>query len=172
VQVYQACRDVLFEDAASARTSLPRALEAAREGGLRMETLLRVYQSRFEREQGNLVAAAEAAEAALARALDPVLANPWDEIIARRAVAALLPGDEGTVHLRRALALAELTGNVLQLGLVHLALAEREPVNEAAVVELETAEALFNEARATSLLALTSSVRGALQRRATVRQSA
>ncbi|QSQ27941.1 protein kinase [Pyxidicoccus parkwayensis] len=172
VQVYQACRDVLFEDAAAARQSLPRALEAAREGGLRMETLLRVYQSRFEREQGNLLSAAEAAEAALTRALDPVLANPWDEIIARRAVAALLPGEEGTVHLRRALALAELTGNVLQMGLVHLALAEREPVTEAAVVELETAEALFTEARATSLLAQASSVRGVLQRRASVRQSA
>jgi hypothetical protein len=171
-QVYQACRDVLFEDAAAARKSLPKALEAAREGGLRVETLLRVYQSRFEREQGNFLAASEAAEAALTRALDPVLANPWDEIVARRAVAALLPGEEGTVHLRRALALAELTGNVLQMGLVHLALAEREPANEAAVVELETAEALFTEARATSLLSLTSSVRGALQRRAGVRQSA
>lgn len=172
VQVYQACRDVLFEDAAAARKSLPKALEAAREGGLRMETLLRVYQSRFEREQGNLVAAAEAAQAALTRALDPLLANPWDEIVARRAVAALLPGVEGTVHLRRALALAELTGNVLQMGLVHLALAEREPVNEAAVVELEVAEALFTEARASSLLSLTSSLRGALQRRGSARQSA
>ncbi|MFP2930425.1 hypothetical protein ACLESO_35550, partial [Pyxidicoccus sp. 3LG] len=87
VQVYQACRDVLFEDAAAARQSLPKALAAAREGGLRMETLLRVYQSRFEREQGNLLSAAEAAEDALTRALDPMLANPWDEIIARRAVA-------------------------------------------------------------------------------------
>ncbi|MCY1020538.1 protein kinase domain-containing protein [Pyxidicoccus sp. MSG2] len=172
VQVYQACRDVLFEDAASARRSLPKALEAAREGGLRMETLLRVYQSRFEREQGNLLAASEAAEAALTRALDPVLANPWDEIVARRAVAVLLPGEEGAVHLRRALALAELTGNVLQMGLVRLALAEREPASEASVVELEAAEALFTEARATSLLSLTSSVRGALQRRAGVRQSA
>ena len=45
-------------------------------------------------------------------------------------------------------------------------------MSEAAVVELETAEALFTEARATSLLSLTSSVRGALQRRASVRQSA
>ncbi len=172
VQVYQACRDVLFEDAAAARQSLPKALAASREGGLRMETLLRVYQSRFEREQGNLLAAAEAAEAALTRALDPVLANPWDEIIARRALAALQPGAEGTAHLRRALALAELTGNVLQMGLVRLSLAEREPLSEAAVAELAAAEALFTEARATSLLSLTSSLRGALQRRAGVRQSA
>ncbi|HZI09670.1 MAG TPA: protein kinase, partial [Myxococcus sp.] len=80
--VYQACRDVLFEDAAAARQSLLRGLVAARDGGIRMETLLRVYQSRFEREQGNFMAAQEAAEAALA--------------------------------------LAELTGNVLQGGLVHL----------------------------------------------------
>lgn len=171
VQVYQACRDVLFEDAAAARESLPRALAAAREGGLRMETLLRVYESRFEREQGNMLSAGDAAEAALARATDPVLANPWDEILARRAMAALLPGEEGTAHLRRALALAELTGNVLQMGLVHLALAEREPLGES-VAELMTAEALFTEARATGLLALTSSLRGALQRRMGVLRSA
>ncbi|WNZ60618.1 hypothetical protein QEG98_32355 [Myxococcus sp. MxC21-1] len=95
LRVYQACRDVLFEDAGAARRSLPAALAAAREGGVRMETLLRVYQSRFEREQGNLVAAQDAAETALARATDPVLANPWDEILSRRALAALLPGEEG-----------------------------------------------------------------------------
>ena len=172
VQVYQACRDVLFEDVAAARKSLPKALAAAREGGLRMETLLRVYQSRFEREQGNLLAATAAAEAALTRALDPVLSNPWDEIVARRALATLQPGDEGTANLRRALALAELTGNVLQMGLVHLALAERESVGEISVAELAAADALFAEARATNLLSLTSSLLGALRRRASVRQSA
>ncbi|MBZ4422140.1 serine/threonine-protein kinase [Myxococcus sp. RHSTA-1-4] len=169
--VYQACRDVLFEDAAAARQSLPRALAAAREGGLRMETLLRVYESRFEREQGNMLSAGDAAEAALARATDPMLANPWDEILARRAMAALLPGEEGTMHLRRALALAELTGNTLQMGLVHLALAEREPLGES-VAELTTAEALFTEARATGLLSLATSVRTALQRRVGVLRSA
>jgi hypothetical protein len=172
VQVYQACRDVLFEDVAAARKSLPKALAAAREGGLRMETLLRVYQSRFEREQGNLLAATAAAEAALTRALDPVRSNPWDEIVARRALATLQPGDEGTANLRRALALAELTGNVLQMGLVHLALAERESVGEISVAELAAADALFAEARATNLLSLTSSLLGALRRRASVRQSA
>lgn len=173
LRVYQACRDVLFEDAGAARRSLPAALAAAREGGVRMETLLRVYQSRFEREQGNLVAAQDAAEAALARATDPVLANPWDEILSRRALAALLPGEEGLVHLRRALALAELTGNVLQVGLVRLSLAERARDAESSVVALEAAEAAFTDARASSLLALASSLRGALQRRAgELRQSA
>ncbi len=60
-----------------------------------METLVRVYQSRFERSQGREAAAREAAEAALARALDPVLENPFDEILARRALAPLVPVDEG-----------------------------------------------------------------------------
>ncbi|NTX00446.1 protein kinase [Myxococcus sp. CA040A] len=172
VQTYQACRDVLFEDAAAVRQSLPRALSSAREGGIRMETLLRVYQSRFEREQGNLEAAREAAQTALSRAVDPVLANPWDEVLARRAMAVLLPGEEGFTHLRRALALAELTGNVLQVGLVHLALAERAVSADAAVVELEAAESAFTEARASNLLAQATSLRGALQRSAESRQSA
>ncbi|NTX33866.1 protein kinase [Myxococcus sp. CA033] len=172
VQTYQACRDVLFEDAAAVRQSLPRALVSAREGGIRMETLLRVYQSRFEREQGNLEAAREAAQTALSRAVDPVLANPWDEVLARRAMAVLLPGEEGFTHLRRALALAELTGNVLQVGLVHLALAERAVSADAAVVELEAAEAAFTEVRASNLLAQATSLRGALQRSAESRQSA
>ncbi|NTX65191.1 protein kinase [Myxococcus sp. CA051A] len=172
VQTYQACRDVLFEDAAAVRQSLPRALVSAREGGIRMETLLRVYQSRFEREQGNLEAAREAAQTALSRAVDPVLANPWDEVLARRAMAVLLPGEEGFTHLRRALALAELTGNVLQVGLVHLALAERAVSADAAVVELEAAESAFTEARASNLLAQATSLRGALQRSAESRQSA
>ncbi|MCP3101168.1 protein kinase [Myxococcus sp. K15C18031901] len=172
VQVYQACRDVLFEDTAAARESLPRALAAAREAGLRMETLLRVYQSRFEREQGHLDAAREAADAALARAVDPLLANPWDEILARRALAALLPGPEGLAHLERALALAEQTGNVLQVGLLHLARAERETSTDAVVAELMGAETAFTEARAPSLLAQASSLRGALERGADARRSA
>ncbi|RKH90953.1 serine/threonine-protein kinase PknK, partial [Corallococcus sp. AB038B] len=137
-------------------------LSSAREGGIRMETLLRVYQSRFEREQGNLEAAREAAQTALSRAVDPVLANPWDEVLARRAMAVLLPGEEGFTHLRRALALEELTGNVLQVGLVHLALAERAVSADAAVVELEAAESAFTEARASNLLAQATSLRGAL----------
>ncbi|WP_083969095.1 serine/threonine-protein kinase [Hyalangium minutum] len=124
VQVYQACRDVLANDVAAARESLPRALEVARTDEFRMETLVRVYQSRFERSQGNEAVAREAAEAALTRALDPVLENPFDEILARRALAPLVPVDEGLAHLAQALARAEETRNVLQVGLVHFALAE------------------------------------------------
>jgi len=124
VQVYTACRDVLANDARAACESLPRALQAARSVEFRMETLVRVYQSRFERAQGREAAAREAAEAALARALDPVLENPFDEILARRALAPLVPVDEGLAHLARALSLAEESRNVLQVGLVHFALAE------------------------------------------------
>jgi eukaryotic-like serine/threonine-protein kinase len=124
VQVYKACRDVLAHDVAAARESLPRALQAARSGEFRMETLVLVYQSRFERTQGREAAAREAAEAALARALEPVLENPFDEILARRALAPLVPVDEGLAHLARALALAEESRNVLQVGLVHFTLAE------------------------------------------------
>jgi len=172
VRVYQACRDILFEDTAAARESLPRALVAASEAGVRMGTLLLVYQSRFEREQGHLDVARAAAEAALARAVEPSLANPWDEILARRALAALLPGPEGRAHLERALVLARQTGNVLQVGLVHLALAEREGAGEAAVAELAEAEAAFTEARAPSLLAQATSLRGVLQRGVDARRSA
>lgn len=124
VQVYQACRDVLANDVAAARESLPRALAVAHTDEFRMETLVRVYQSRFERSQGNEAAAREAAEAALARALDPVLENPFDEILARRALAPLVPVDEGLAYLAQALVRAEETRNVLQVGLVHFALAE------------------------------------------------
>ncbi|MBJ6759489.1 protein kinase [Myxococcaceae bacterium JPH2] len=172
VRVYQACRDVLFEDAAAARESLPRALEAARAGHLRMETLVRVYESRFEREQGNLAAARTAAEAALARALDPVLANPWDEILARRALAPLVPAEEGAQHLRRALLLAEATGNVLQVGHVYLAHAERQPAPEDSVRELEIAERAFLAAKAVNLHALAESLRGAMQRQCLVKRTA
>ena len=76
---------------AAARESLPEALEAARAGDFRMETLVLVYQARFERAQGRPEVAREAAEAALRRAVDPVLANPFDEILARRALAPLVP---------------------------------------------------------------------------------
>ncbi|MBE4749725.1 protein kinase [Corallococcus sp. ZKHCc1 1396] len=164
VQVYQACRDVLFEDAAAARESLPRALEAARQGGLRMETLVHVYQARFERDQGRLPAALAAAQTALARALDPVLANPWDEILARRALAPLVSKEEGDAHLRHALILAEATGNVLQMGLVYLQHAERHGTHEEVMLELEIAERAFGNAKATHLQSLASSLRGPLSR--------
>ncbi len=154
VQVYAACQDVLFGDAAKARESLPKAVEAARRGDFRLETLVRVYQARFERSQGQLVEAREAAEAALARALDPVLSNPFDEILARRALAPLLPYGEALGQLNQALALAEQTGNVLQVAWVNLELAEqhleREPAR--AVPALDAAQKAFTAARATGLL--------------------
>jgi hypothetical protein len=164
VRVYSACRDVLFEDAAAARESLPRALEAARAGDFRMETLVRVYQSRFERAQGHLEAAREAAEAALALAMDPVLANPFDEILSRRALAPLVPEEEGAAHLARALALAEATGNVLQVGLVNLALAER-----GAAGALEAAERALDAAKASALLPRVEALRGTLRSEAGAR---
>jgi hypothetical protein len=169
VEVYGACRDVLCGDAA-ARESLPRALAASRQGGFRMETLVRVYQSRFERTQGRLDVAREAAEAALARAVDPTLANPFDEILARRALAPLLGPDEARAHLAHALAVAERTGNVLQTGWVHLALAElhaeREPWR--ALRELDAAAAAFTAARATGLLPRVAALRGEVEPRALV----
>ncbi|HEX8819474.1 MAG TPA: protein kinase, partial [Archangium sp.] len=166
VLVYSACRDVLFEDAAAARQSLPRALEAAGAGNFRMETLVRVYQSRFELAQGRPEAAREAAEAALGRATDPLLANPFDEILSRRALAPLVPEDERDAHLARALSLAEVTGNVLQVGLVNLALAERwlgrAPAR--AVEAIEAAERAFTAAKASTLLPRVAAIRGELRR--------
>jgi len=165
VLVYSACRDVLFEDADAARVSLPKALEAARAGDFRMETLVRVYQSRFELAQGNPEAAREAAQAALRRAVDPVLANPFDEILSRRALAPLVPEAEGDGHLERARAVAEVTGNVLQLGLVNLALAERwlerEPTR--ALDALDAAERALTAAKASGLLPRVVAIRGELR---------
>ncbi|WP_224248041.1 serine/threonine-protein kinase [Hyalangium gracile] len=161
VQAYSACRDVLANDAAAARESLPRALTLAHSGEFRMETLVRVYQSRFERAQGREAAALEAAEEALARALNPEMENPFDEILARRALAPLVPVDEGMAHLNRALALAAESRNVLQQGLVNLGLAElllpRSPMEASRV--LDAAERLFNAARAPFWLSRISSLR-------------
>ncbi|XXF76728.1 protein kinase [Myxococcaceae bacterium GXIMD 01537] len=168
VQVYSACQDVLLGDAAAARESLPRALEASRQGGFRMETLVRVYEARFEWAQGRREQALEAGEAALSRALDPRLANPFDEILARRALAPLVARAEGLAHLAQAQALAERTGNVLQVGWVSLARAEllREVEPGPALAALEVAERAFTTARATSLLPRVASLRGALERSA------
>ncbi|HYH98663.1 protein kinase domain-containing protein [Hyalangium sp.] len=161
VQVYTACRDVLANDVRAARESLPKALQMARSGEFRMETLVRVYQSRFERAQGREAAAREAAEAALARAVDPALENPFDEILARRALAPLVPMDEGLDHLARALALATESRNVLQLGLVNLSLAElwlgRSQVETSRA--LDAAEQSFAAARAPRWLARVTTLR-------------
>ncbi|ADO74310.1 serine/threonine-protein kinase [Stigmatella aurantiaca] len=161
LQVYAACRDVLFGDVRTARESLAKALVSVREGHCRMETLLRVYQSRFERAQGREGAAREAAEAALARALAPLTENPFDEILARRALAPLVPVEEGLAHLKRALAVADESRNLLQTGRVNLALAEllqgRSP--QEASQALDAAEKAFREAKAPGLLAAAARVR-------------
>ncbi len=115
-------------------------------------------------------AAREAAEAALTRALDPKLANPFDEILARRALAPLLGRNEALAHLSEALAVAERTGNVLQTGWVYLALAglhgEREPWRS--LHALDAAAAAFTAARATSLLPRVAALRGEVEPRALV----
>jgi hypothetical protein len=130
-----------------------------------METLVRVYQSRFERAGGHLEAARVAAEAALRRALEPALANPFDEILSRRALAPLVPEEEGEAHLARALALAESTGNVLQAGLVHLARAERwlEHAPERASAALDAAENALLAVRAGALLPRVEGLRAVLR---------
>jgi hypothetical protein len=130
-----------------------------------METLVRVYQARFELAQGRPEAAREAAEAALRRAVDPVLANPFDEILSRRALAPLVPVDEGEAHLARALSLAEVTGNVLQVGWVNLALAERwlERAPTQAAEALEAAERAFTSAKAGALLPRVAALRSVLR---------
>ncbi|MFL5345990.1 MAG: ATP-binding protein [Hyalangium sp.] len=174
VQAYTACRDVLAHDVDAARQSLPRALELARSEEFRMETLVRVYQSRFERSQGHHAAAREAAEAALARALAPELENPFDEILARRALAPLVPMDEAQGHLARALALAAECRNVLQVGLVNVALAElwlgRDSLEASRA--LDAAERAFRTARANLWLFRVNALRGELMNKQGLRPTA
>ena len=131
------------------RAAIAEALAASRATDFRMETLVLIYRSRFERAQGELPVARAAARAALARATDPLRQNPFDEILARRALADL---DDATAiaELTRALTLAAQTGNVLQDGIVHLALAGRLGTADRpqAVSHLEAAETRFAAARA------------------------
>ncbi len=174
VQAYTACRDVLANDVAAARESLPQAVAMAHSSDLRMETMVRVYQSRFERSQGREAAAREAAEVALERAMEPVLENPFDEILARRALAPLVSGEEGVAHLERALALASESRNVLQVGLVNLALAELRL--ECAPMEasraLDSAERSFLSARATYWLSRVGALREHVMQRLGLRPTA
>jgi len=126
------------------------ALSQAQASDFRMETLLRVYQARFERARGCREAARQAAEAALARATDPLRANPFDEILARRELASVADRDQAITELTRARDVAEATGNVLQDGIVRLALAELSWSTDpaAALAELAVATARFTAARA------------------------
>jgi hypothetical protein len=97
-----------------------------------METLVLVHRSRFELARGDASCARAAAEGALARATDPLRANPFDEILARRALADLGAAPAAIAELSQAAALAARTGNVLQDGIVQLALAERTPATDRA----------------------------------------
>lgn len=156
VQVYRVCLHVaLTESGAAAPTperdaevdaEIDEALAQTRASDFRMETLVWVYKARLERVRGQREAAEESAAAALARAVDPLRANPFDEILARRALAELRQGEAGIAELERALALAVSTGNVLQEAIAHLSLAERQP--DRARQHLELAEAKFQAARA------------------------
>ncbi|HEU4733054.1 MAG TPA: AAA family ATPase [Kofleriaceae bacterium] len=130
--------------------AIAKALEVSRASDFRMETLVLIYQSRFERSRGDQAAARAAAEAALARARDPRRENPFDEILARRALADLRPGAEGITELTCAAAIAARTGNVLQEGIARLTIAERlwDTDRATASEQLELAEARFTTARA------------------------
>jgi len=174
VHVYTACRDMLCGDVRAVRESLPRAVAAVRSGDFRMETLLRVYQARFEFAQGRDAQAREAAAEALGRATDPVMENPFDEILARRALAPLVPLEEGLGHLKRALALAEDSRNVLQVGLVNMGMAElwlELSPREASRV-LDAAEKAFVAAGAPGLLGRVTTLREDVMQRLGLRTTA
>ncbi len=111
--------------AAELDTEIEEALAATRASDFRMETLVWIYRARLELARGHRALAQTSTAMALARATEPLRANPFDELLARRLLAELSPGAEGLAELQRARALAERTGNVLQEGIVRLALAER-----------------------------------------------
>ncbi len=105
--------------------ALTTALASSRAADFRMETLVHVHRARFEHARGNAAAARAAAEAALARATEPLRANPFDEILARRALADTADREAALAELARAAEVAARTGNVLQHGITQLALSDR-----------------------------------------------
>lgn len=139
VEVYRACLLAIAQALAS-----PRASE------FRMETLVLVYQARFELARHDVAAARAAAEAALVRAPDPLRENPFDEILARRALAEVRPGADGIAELSRALVVAARTRNVLQEAIVRYTLADRtwDTDRRQAIAHLDAADASFTAARA------------------------
>jgi eukaryotic-like serine/threonine-protein kinase len=162
VAVYQACLAVAAitqdpaDDAiarptpAATSAAIDHALAVARRTAFRMETLVLIYQARFERWRRALPTARAAAESALLRATDSIGANPFDELLARRALADVTPGPAGHAELARAVAIATRTANVLQGGIARLALAERtwDLDADAADAQLDAADACFTAARA------------------------
>ncbi|HEU4403783.1 MAG TPA: AAA family ATPase [Polyangiaceae bacterium] len=147
VLLYRAGVDMLRGDA---EASLSRAKEAARAAGFRPLTLLLAYESRYRLARGDRAAALACAEAALARATDPELSNPFDEIVARRALAAALGGPAAHAQLEPAARLAAATENTLQDGLVHFELASLWAASDRAraLASLARAEARFGAAGA------------------------
>ena len=131
VAVYRASLAVLTHDD-GADALLSEALEVTRTGQLRMETYVHITRSRFELGRGNRQAARDAATVALARATDPVLANAFDEILARRALAEVEEGHACLVQLELALTLSVATGNILQEGILRwllaVAVVDHDPV--------------------------------------------
>jgi hypothetical protein len=106
--------------------------------------------------------------------LEPVLANPFDELLSRRALAPLVSETEGDAHLERARSLAEATGNVLQVGLVNLALAERRLERQPfrALEALDVAERALTAAKAGALLPRVAAIRGELRSEGQARRPA
>lgn len=161
VLVYRVCLQVAAVEQGSAigaelDSEIDEALATTRASDFRMETLVWVYKARLELVRGRREEAAAAAAVAMERATEPLRANPFDEILARRVRAELAATSEDRVaELSRALELAEKTHNVLQVGILHLALAEREGEGERAGAtpasareHLEAAQAAFTTARA------------------------
>lgn len=176
VDVYRACLHVAAgagcpdapadpAPAADAVTeaAIAQALATSRASDFRMETLVLIYQARFEHARRDPAAARAAAHAALARAIDPLRANPFDEILARRALADVVDAGDAVAELSRAAALAARTGNVLQDGIVRLALADRlwPTDRRQAAAHLDAAEARFHQARAERWLRRAQDRRGA-----------
>lgn len=155
VQVYRVCLQIATGEAGNAAalggeldSEVEEALAATRASDFRMETLVWIYRARLELARGDRRAAEASARAALARATEPLRANPFDEILARRALAELMEPDARAGELQRALRLAEDTGNVLQAGIVRLAIVEGGDAPGDARAQLAAAQACFTAARA------------------------
>ncbi|MEZ4362413.1 MAG: protein kinase [Kofleriaceae bacterium] len=152
VQVYRVCLRVLDDQEGEERRpfaeELDAAVRAARGADFRMETLLWVYASRHALARGDRAEAETAARRALARATDPLRENPFDELLARRALADTAERGARGEELHRCLALAAQTGNVLQEGIAALALGELEGDPDASVAHFERAAAAFGQAGA------------------------
>jgi hypothetical protein len=123
VQVYRGCLDSCTAEEDTAEESLAAAEAAARAVPFRHLNLVLVYKARFELARGRRTVSAQAATEVLSRATSREFSNPFDEILARRAVAAVTEGAERTGHLYAAAEIARETGNILQDGIVNLTLA-------------------------------------------------